>query len=110
MADFLVVYHGSVKDNPTHDEQMARMDAWLKWMGAISAAIKDAGHPASRAWTVTKDGTTEDAGANPATGYSVLTAESMQAALELVMGCPQLAEGGSIELCELLGAGHAAIR
>lgn len=110
MTDFLVVYHGATDEQQSQEQKMARMEAWMKWMGSIGSAIKDAGHPASRAWTVTKDGTTEDAGSNPATGYSIVTADSMQAALDMVVGCPQLAEGGNIELCELTSAGHASVR
>ena len=110
MADFLVIYHGSGNQGATHEEQLARMEAWLKWLGGVGGNVKDAGHPAARAWTVSKDGTSEDAGANPVSGYTVLTAGSMQAALEMVTGCPHLAEGGSIELVELMPEGHASIR
>ncbi len=110
MADYLVVYHGAGGAEGTREEKMARMENWLKWMGGLAGSVKDAGHPASRAWTVSKDGTTEDAGGNPATGYSVLTAESMQAALEMVVNGPHLQEGGTIELVELLGAGMASVR
>lgn len=110
MADYLVVYHGAGGAEGTRDEKMARMEKWLAWMGGLAGSVKDAGHPASRAWTVSKDGTTEDAGGNPATGYSVLTAESMQAALEMVVNSPHLQEGGTIELVELLGAGMASVR
>ena len=108
MGDYLVVYHGSAKSDATHDEQLTSIEASMKWMGSNSDAIKDAGHPASRAWTVSNQGTSEDAGANPATGYTVLTAESMQAALDIVVTCPHVAAGGNVELIELLAAGHAS--
>lgn len=102
MANYLVVYHGAADYSGA-----SKMEAWMTWMGGLGAACKDAGHPATRAWTVSKDGTTEDAGANPTGGYTVLEADSMQAALEMVVTCPHVAAGGTIELCELSPAGHA---
>ncbi len=99
MANFLLVYHGG---NPpaTAEEGQAVMQAWMNWMGSLGGSLVDGGNPISRAWTISKDGTEENAGSNPATGYSVLSAESMQAALELARGCPHLQAGGTIELCE----------
>ncbi|MFN8616799.1 MAG: hypothetical protein U0837_06850 [Dehalococcoidia bacterium] len=110
MGSYLVVYHGAGGAEGTREEKMVRMENWLKWMGGLAGCIEDAGHPASRAWTVSKDGTTEDAGANPATGYSILTCASMQEALDKVVASPHLQEGGTIELIELLGAGMASVR
>jgi hypothetical protein len=110
MAEYLVVYHGAGGTEGTREEKMARMENWLKWMGGMGGSIKDAGHPALRAWTVAKDGTTEGAGANPVTGYTILTAPGMQPALELVQNSPHLQEGGTIELIELLGIGLATVR
>ena len=108
MAEYLVVYHGSPEQLTEHDKQLVKMESWMAWMGGIGSAVKDAGHPTTRAWTVSKDGTEESAGANPVTGYTVLTADSMQAALEMVTGCPHIEAGGTIELCELSSAGHAS--
>lgn len=110
MAEYLVVYHGAGGAQGTHEEKLARMENWLKWMGGLGSCIEDAGHPASRAWTVTKDGTTDDAGGNPATGYTILKCDSMQAALDLVVSSPHIQEGGSIELVELLGVGMASVQ
>lgn len=101
MAKYLLVYHGGGMAE-TPEAQQASMNAWMSWFGQLGSAVVDGGAPTSRAWTVTSDGTTEDGGANPATGYSVLSADSMQAALELAKGCPVIADGGSVELCEMI--------
>jgi hypothetical protein len=107
MSKFLLVYHGGDRGEVSQDQQAANMEAWMKWMGGLGPAIVDGGSPTSRAWTVSKDGTTEDAGANPATGYTIIEAESMQRALEMCAGCPHLEAGGTIELCETLNMGQA---
>jgi len=111
MANFLLVYHaGPNQGDAGHEAQLSNMQAWLDWMGGLGSALVDAGNPIARAWTLSKDGTTEGAGPNPASGYTVIKADSMQAASEMVIGCPHLATGGTIELCEMLTAGHAAAR
>ena len=99
MANYLLVYHGG---NPpaTAEEGQAVMQDWMTWMGGLGSAMVDGGNPIGRAWTLSKGGTEEGGGSNPATGYSVIAADSMQAALELAQGCPHLKAGGTIEICE----------
>jgi hypothetical protein len=104
MANYLLVYHGGGNGPSSPEEGQAVMQAWMTWMGGLGAALVDGGNPITRGWTISKDGTDENAGSNPATGYSVITADSMQAALELSLGCPHLASGGTIELCETINA------
>jgi hypothetical protein len=104
MPKFLLAYHGGqMADDPAARE--ASMNEWMQWFSSLGGAVVDGGNPISRAWTVTKDGTTEGAGANAISGYSLLMAENMQKALELVQGCPVLKAGGSIELCETIVMG-----
>lgn len=99
MANYLLVYHGG---NPpsSPEEGQAVMQDWMTWMGGLGSAMVDGGNPISRAWTLSNDGTEEGGGANPATGYSVISADSMQAALEIAQGCPHLKSGGTIEIGE----------
>ena len=87
MANYLLVYHGGGEMSSDPEVQAKSMQDWTNWFSGIGAAVVDGGNPVSRNWTVNKDGTTEDGGANPASGYSVVTADSMQAALEMAVGC-----------------------
>lgn len=52
--------------------------------------------------TVAADGTVGGGGANPVTGYTVITADSMDDALAKATGCPIRESGGSIEVGELI--------
>ena len=99
MANYLLAYHGGSEPS-TPEEGQAVMQAWMSWMGGLGSALVDGGNPIGRGWTVSADGTEETQGSNPVTGYSVIAADSMQAALELAQGCPHLQAGGTIELCE----------
>jgi hypothetical protein len=106
LANFLLVYHGGTPmDNAAPEQQQATMAAWAAWFQKVGGGIVDVGNPIGRTWTLANDGTTEDGGANPATGYSVISADSMQAALDLTVGCPHLETGGTIQLCETFNAG-----
>lgn len=100
MANYLLAYHGG--GMPETEEEGARvMAAWGEWMGAVGSAMVDAGNPVGQAATVSADGSRLDGGgANPVTGYSVVRADSLDAAVALVAGCPILAAGGSVEICE----------
>jgi hypothetical protein len=99
MANYLLAYHGgSVPETP--EAQAQSMEAWTHWFQIIASAVVDGDNPVARAWTIQADGTVEGGGANPVTGYSVIAAESMDGALALARGCPIIAAGGTVELCE----------
>ena len=100
MAKYLLAYHGG--GMPESPEEGAKiMAAWEAWFTSLGAAITDPGNPIAQAKTIAASGAVSDgAGANPVTGYSILEADSLDAALTMAKGCPILASGGSIEVAE----------
>jgi hypothetical protein len=100
MAKYLLSYHGG--GMPDSEEEGAKiMAAWGAWMEQLGPALADAGAPTGSTATIAADGSTTDGGgANPVTGYSLITADSLDAAIELAKGCPILLSGGSIEVGE----------
>ncbi len=102
MAKFLFVYHGG--DHPETEAEVAEvLDAWGAWFGSMGAAVVDGGNPAGESSTVHPDGSvTDDGGANPVSGYSLVEASDKADAIEKAKGCPILAAGGSIEVAEAL--------
>ncbi len=100
MANYLLAYHGGGMPE-TEEEGAAVMAAWEAWYGKLGAAIVDGGAPTGQAKTVAADGTVSDGGgANPVSGYTVISAGDFDAATALAKGCPILAEGGSVEVAE----------
>jgi len=98
MTKYLFVYHGGGAPEGKA-EQAKVMDAWGQWMGSMGSALVDGGNPVGKSSTVNKDGSVADnGGANPASGYSLVEAESLEAALAHAKGCPILAAGGSVEV------------
>ena len=100
MAKYLLAYHGG--GMPQSEEEGARvMAAWGVWMAGVGTALVDGGNPVGHAATVATDGSSSPGGGpNPVTGYSILSADSLEQAVALVAGCPILSSGGSVEVCE----------
>lgn len=100
MANYLLAYHGG--SMPETDQQRAQvMAAWGKWYQELGDAVVDGGNPVGQTRTIASSGaTSEGGGANPVSGYSIIKAASLDAAVELAQGCPILLGGGSIEVCE----------
>ena len=101
MSKYLYVYHGGKK--PESEAEVAKvMDAWGQWFGSMGAAVVDGGNPVGASSTVKSDGSVSDnGGANPASGYSLIEASNLADALKKAKGCPILAAGGSVEVAEV---------
>lgn len=102
MTKYLFVYHGgSVSTTPA--EQARVMDLWGRWFGAMGAAVVDGGNPVGQSHTVLPSGAVAaHGGANPASGYSIVQAASLEAALAHAKGCPILQAGGSVEVAPVI--------
>jgi hypothetical protein len=102
MAKYLFVYHGgSVPSNPADVKKT--MDAWVQWFGSMGSAVIDGGNPVGKSSTVKGDGSlAAGGGANPASGYSLIEAASLDDAHKKAKGCPILKAGGSIEIAQCM--------
>ena len=83
-------------------EQAAIMNAWGAWFGKIGSAVVDGGNPFTQvAKSVASDGRVNDGPVGTmATGYSILKADSFDAAVEMARDCPVLQGGGQITVYE----------
>jgi hypothetical protein len=102
MAKYVLVYHGGATPE-TEENVAAVMAAWETWMESLGGALTDPGNATGNSATVHSDGTVvAGGGANPASGYSLLDAGSLDDAVELAKGCPIFESGGSIEVAETI--------
>jgi len=101
MANYVLAYRGG--GMPESEEERQRVGAlWGAWFGSLGAAIVDAGNPfAGPSKTVESDGSASDGGASELGGYSILSADDIDAAVLMAQGCPQLSSGGSVEVYEV---------
>jgi len=102
MAKYLFVYHGG-KQPGSKQEQAKVMAAWGQWFGSMGSAVVDGGNPVGKSSTVQSGGSVvSNGGANPASGYSLIEAPSLNEALTKAKGCPILAAGGTVEVAEAM--------
>lgn len=64
-------------------------EAWGKWFASIADKIVDSGSPLGAGREVTKNGTKElPLGLDSVTGYTIINAESIDEAEQIVKTCP----------------------
>jgi hypothetical protein len=98
MANFLLTFHGG--SMPESQEEGAKvMQAWTEWFGVLGDALVDGGNPASATRSISPDRSVSDVKDGP-TGYSIIKADDMDAAVALAKGCPVLDGGASVQVSE----------
>jgi len=105
VANFLLLYSGGSMP-ATEAEQAAVMSAWMAWYGQLGSAVVDGGNPFTPAAKhISSNGSVADGPVGAlATGYSILGADSFDAAVQLAKGCPVLASGGQVTVYETFNA------
>ena len=102
MADFIFAYHGGGMPE-TPEEGQKVMEAWMAWYGSMGDAVTNGGAPVGMSKTVSLSGVEDNGGANPLSGYTVVKADTIEAACEMAKGCPLVQDGsGSVEVAEVL--------
>ncbi|MFW2438550.1 MAG: hypothetical protein ACN4GR_04180 [Arenicellales bacterium] len=101
MPQYILTYLGG--DQPTSPEEgkqhFAKYKEWLSSLG--DSAISPA-NPMKNTCTVNPDGTVTSGSTTSMSGFTVIEADSMEAALLIARACPFLDVGGSLEVSELL--------
>ena len=100
MANFLLTFHGGSMPE-TKEAPGQAMQAWTGWFGTLGDALVDGGNPITHAKAITPDGGVMDATSAPS-GYSIIKADSLDAAVTLAKGCPVLAGGANVLVSETL--------
>jgi hypothetical protein len=81
---FVFLAHGEMERTPEFQQ------AHMRWWSSIQDHVVDSGNPLVNGRNVTADGDVSelDAETAPALGYSVVQAESLDAAVDLLADCP----------------------
>ncbi|MGH1493920.1 MAG: YciI family protein [Acidimicrobiales bacterium] len=103
MTNFVFTYHGGSGMPESKEEQDQIMAAWGVWMGGLGAKLIDGGNPFAAHKTVAPDGAVSDGGpASTLSGYSVVSADSFEEAVDMAKGCPVLTSGGQVQVSETI--------
>ena len=105
MKQFIVIYYAPKsaieKTHNMNPEEMKKgMEAWMKWSELCGENLLDMGAPLGPGMQISKTGATP--GKTEVVGYSILQADSIEKAEELLKGHPHLewADDCSIEVHE----------
>jgi len=101
MANYILLYSGGSMP-ATAEDQAAQLKVWTEWFTSLGAAVVDGGNPfTGQAKHVAAGGKVSDGPVGTmATGYSILKADSLDAAVGLAKGCPALQGDGQVTVFE----------
>src|SRR5262249_35508359 len=99
MPKYIIAYRGSDKSERPQDGAAHRAK-WKAWIAGLGDAVVNPGTPLGQCKLVTANGVSE-APTDRLTGFSVVTADSMGAALEMAQRCPFL-DIGTLEVAEMM--------
>lgn len=101
-TDYVLLSSGG-KMPESEEEQATVMKAWTTWFEGLGNAVKDQGNPFTpAAKSIASDGTVSDGPVGSmASGYSIISADSLDSAAEMAKGCPVLQGGAQITVYEV---------
>ncbi len=105
MAQYIIAYRGGSMPK-TPEEGAAGMAKWKTWVMDLGDAAVNPGTPLGKSMIVSDSGVTDGSGASAMMGYTIVEAESMDAALEMAKACPHLEmENATLEVAQLMQMG-----
>ena len=102
MANYVFAYSGGNGVAADEAERNAQYAKWGQWFGELGSALVEGGAPTGAAKTVGAGGLVSDGGSRCLSGYSIVSADSLDAAVELAKGCPVLEIGGVVDVYEAI--------
>ena len=100
MTNFVLLYTGGTIPE-SEEDQAAVMAAWGAWYERMGAAIVDGGNPFSASKNVSDKGVSDGpVSSPPITGYTIISADSLDLAVEQVRDHPHLKYGGQVSVHE----------
>jgi hypothetical protein len=101
MKQFVLVYLGG--NQPSSEEEAKNhYSKYVEWVSSLGDAVVIPTIPLKDTSTVSPDGTIREGGSSAMSGFSIIKADSMEAALSMAQSCPFLEIGGSLEVSEMM--------
>ena len=100
MPQYVIVYLGGNQPS-SPEEGKQHFSKYMEWLSSLGDAAVSPANPLKNTSTVNPDGTVTTGGTTTMSGYSIIEADSMEAALSIAKSCPFLDINGSLEVSEL---------
>ena len=101
MTQFVFVYLGG-NQSSSPQEANKHYEKYMGWLTSLGDSVVIPTIPLKDTNTVRSDGTIGEGGSSSMSGFSIIKADSMEAALAIAQACPFLEIGGSLEVSELM--------
>jgi hypothetical protein len=101
MPQYVIVYLGGERPSSPQQGQQ-QMAKYKEWLGSLGESVVSPANPLKNTRTINSDGSLSAGGTTSMSGYTIIKADSMDAALLLAKACPFLDIGGSLEVSELI--------
>lgn len=101
MTQYIIVYLGGNQPS-SPEEGKQHFSKYMEWLSALGDKVVSPANPLKSTRTVNSDGTVTNGGTTTMSGYTIIEAESMDAALLIAKACPFLDIGGTLEVSELV--------
>ena len=101
MSQFMITYLGG--DKPSSPEEgQAHMGKYMAWLGSLGDAAVSPMNPIKGTNTINPDGSVTASSTTTMSGFTVVEAESLDAAIAMAKACPFLEVNGSLEVSEMI--------
>lgn len=101
MPEYFITYLGG--DTPSSPEESKQnMSKYRAWLSSLGHSAVSPANPLKNTSTVNSDGSVTAGSTTLMSGFTIIEADSMEAALSIAKGCPFLDVGGSLEVSELI--------
>jgi hypothetical protein len=102
MSKFVLLYTGGSGMPESEAEQAKVMKDWADWYAGLGSAVADPGNPIGPvSKKIASNGDVSNGSSEPmVTGYTVLSADSLDEAAKMAKKCPVLKGGSEISVFE----------
>lgn len=101
MSQYMITYLGGNKPS-TPEEGKQHFVKYKEWLSALGEAVVSPANPLKDTSIVNPDGSVTAGSQTSMSGYTIVSAENMQAALDMAKACPFLDIGGTLEVSEMI--------
>ena len=101
MPQYMITYLGGEQPS-SPEEGKLHMSKYMDWLSSLGDSAVSPANPLKDTCTVDSDGTVTTGSTTSMSGYTIIKADSMQAALLTAKACPFLDTGGTLEVSELI--------
>ena len=101
MPQYCLTYLGGNQPS-SPEEGKNHMSKYMKWLSSLGQSAVSPANPLKNTSTVNPDGSVTSGGKTSMSGFTIIQADSMEAALSIAKSCPFLEIGGSLEVSELM--------